>query len=163
MRASLPTDPNLLVSAGKDNNTFLWDLKARKPTYTLPGVESSSGAESFDFLAGAGAKRFSVRWSPNLPGMLCACSFSRRVQFFNLSAASQSYAPKWLRPSVGVAHGFGGKLVSFNPSGRPAKVTLSSVASDPQLAARARAFEAALDSQDFGGFCAQKVNKKGGW
>ena len=35
-----------------------------------------------------------------------------QVQFFNLTAASTTYAPKWLRPAVGVATGFGGKIWS---------------------------------------------------
>ena len=74
-----PHDPNLLMSAAKDNQTFMWDLKSRAPTYTLPDVAPAGGAESFDLLAGAGGKRFDVQWSRHLPGLLCACSFSRKV------------------------------------------------------------------------------------
>ena len=153
------TDPNLLMSAAKDNQTYLWDLKSRAPTYTLPDVAPAGGSESFDLLAGAGGKRFDVQWSRHLPGLLCACSFSRKVQFFNLTAASSTYAPKWLRPSVGATTAFGGKLVTFKPPApgmRPA-VSVSTVQSDPAFAMAAERFYLAMQREDYADICVANI------
>eukprot|EP01035_Chromulina_nebulosa_P017943 gene17943-23567_t len=106
-----PTDPSLILSCGKDNQTILWDLFHLQPIYNLPSytIPDSNESNVFGSLAStAGQRRYNVSWSPCIPAVIGVCSFDRKVQFYSLSGVKSKLnrAPKWLRKPVGATFGF---------------------------------------------------------
>jgi protein transport protein SEC31 len=159
-----PQDENLLVSAGKDNRTLCWDPSTGEVLCELPPSENWT---------------FDVQWSPRLPAILSAASFSGDIQVHSLQDASASTevqnangwageqqqgqpgaglmrAPKWLRRPCGATFGFGGKLVRFDEKSGPT-ITITDVHVDNEVVKRAEELHIALDSGDLSGFCSRKA------
>lgn len=175
-----PTDPSLVLSCGKDNQTILWDLFLLQPVYNLMSSNPTAMNQSnmtkdandqsvFSGLASsAGQRRYHVSWSPCLPAVIGACSFDRSLQFYSLSGVRSKFnrAPKWLRRPVGASFGFGGKLAVFDngasagssgPSGSgSAMIKVCQVIEDPELVSSADKFNKSVSSGDFKSFCEMK-------
>lgn len=159
-----PQDENLLVSAGKDNRTLCWDPSTGEVLCELPPSENWT---------------FDVQWSPRLPAILSAASFSGDIQVHSLQDASASTevqnangwageqqqgqagaglmkAPKWLRRPCGATFGFGGKLARFDEKSG-STITITDVHVDNGVVKRAEDLHAALDAGDLSGFCSRKA------
>lgn len=173
-----PTDPSLILSCGKDNQTILWDLFLLQPVYNLQSTNqhhtsylSSASKDMSDQnvftgkASSAGQRRYHVSWSPCLPAVIGACSFDRSVQFYSLSGVRSKLgrAPKWLRRPCGVSFGFGGKLACFDsgPTGvsnaNSHKIRTLQVVENAEIVASADHFHASIASGDFKSFCEMKA------
>lgn len=168
-----PTDSSLLLSCGKDNKTFLWDLYSMQPIYELPSANlDDDSMQRGDFGSGlAGQRRYHISWAACLPAVVATCSFDRKVQFFSISGykSKTGKAPKWLKRPVGSAFGFGGKLVSFTNSGVDHAVqrnkqkqnilaNVFQVVEDVELVQACDQFHDALAQGDFGSYCEHKAH-----
>jgi protein transport protein SEC31 len=174
-----PTDPSLILSCGKDNQTILWDLFLLQPVYNLqsshhpqPSKDQLSDQNVFTGKASsAGQRRYHVSWSPCLPAVIGACSFDRSVQFYSLSGVRSKLgrAPKWLRRPCGASFGFGGKLVCFDSGGSAAatggnpsntashKIRTVQVVENAEIVASADHFHQSILTGDFKSFCEMKA------
>lgn len=172
-----PNDSSLVMSCGKDNRTYLWDLFHLKPVYSLPSTSEASDDETNSSSmyggfgsAAVGQRRYHVSWSPCVPAVVSTCSFDRKVEFFSVSGVKTQFgrAPKWLRRPAGAAFGFGGKLVTFGnqkspgagsdpkkPSQNP-RATVSQVVEDPALISACDQFHQVIASGEFREYCHQK-------
>ena len=162
-----PQDTTLLMSCGKDNRTFLWDLCECRPVYELPASTVAANTGGFGgFGAAAVGRRYEVGWSPRVRGVVATCAFDRKVQVFNMASAplapassGAARAPSWMRRPAGASFGFGGKVASFasdSPKpGTPARqqVQFSNVVEDPQLEQASRDFEYAMQQKDYKALC----------
>jgi len=161
-----PNDTSLLLSCGKDNRTFLWDLCDCRPVYELQAAPTATAPSGgFGGFGSAFGRRYEVSWSPKLPAVLSTCSFDRKVHVYSMSGTKSqaTQAPKWLRRPVGASFGFGGKLVTFSsPPGKPGQrvpqvVKVSSVVEDSSIVQVSRAFEQRMGQKDFRGICNDKA------
>ena len=144
------------------------------------------GASSSNIGSGAG-RRYQVKWSPKLPGVVASCSFDRSVSVHSLVAAplpdasqgqaghfvgpaATSRAPRWLRRPCGASFGFGGKLITFTNGGllgpqqapghappRGVHITVAATAQDQRLLASAQAFAEKLNDGNLPALCEDKV------
>ncbi|KAK9141413.1 hypothetical protein Scep_011094 [Stephania cephalantha] len=146
-----PTDSSLLLTCAKDNRTICWDTVTGEIVRELPVGTNWN---------------FDIHWHPKIPGLISASSFDGNIGLYNIEGCSRSAAgeanfnsahlraPKWLKCPVGASFGFGGKIVSFQPS-RSASVGASAGTSEVyvhdlvtelNLVNRSTEFEAAIQS-----------------
>jgi len=171
-----PHDTSLLLTCGKDNHTFVWDLFERRPVFELSADTTASAAANSGFggfgMSAAG-RRYECNWSPKQRAVLSTCSFDRKVQVYSLSGTrtASARAPKWLRKPGGAGFGFGGKLATFAqplsaegkplvaPPGQiiPAPVTVRTVVEDKAFVNASVEFEAALATKNLKGLCEVKA------
>ncbi|XP_067943023.1 protein transport protein Sec31A-like [Watersipora subatra] len=140
------SDPDLLISSGKDNRLLCWNANA----------DVIGGEVTFE-LPLTGQWCFDVQWCPRNPQCFSTCSFDGRVGVYSimggelssqsLSSTSKiadsfggfdnmtsphavpqvekivvpqiSKAPKWLKRTCGASFAFGGKLVTFSNTRTP--------------------------------------------
>jgi len=161
-----PHDESLLLSCGKDNHTYLWDINTLKPISEIPnGDESSQQAEQATTsatlygggLSSSQQKRYDVQWSPLRRGVLSTCSFDRKVQAHSvLGAVSKTgRPPKWMKPASGVSCGVGGSGLSFTSNHKI--VSMKTHVELPELKAASIKFEAAIANKEFIGFSLSKA------
>jgi protein transport protein SEC31 len=165
-----PHDDNLLVSSGKDNKTYLWDIQTLKSVTEIPNddpsVMSNNERTSTDLYGASGLsssqqKRYDIKWSPIRRGVLSTCSFDRKVQIHSIvgSADKCGRPPKWMKPSSGVSCGFGGSVVKFGCQHK--FVTIDSYVEEPQVKAIAQEFENFISQGDFAGYAKEKESNAG--
>ena len=168
-----PTDTSLLLSCGKDNHTFLWDLYERRPVYEFVNETTAAPAGGFGGFGMSAGRRYEATWSPLQKAVLSTCSFDRKVQVYSISGTKtqSARAPKWMRRPCSAGFGFGGKVVRFSggsadeqakqqPPGAPQPprlVGVSTVVEDAELVAASRVFEASLAQKDYKGLCETKA------
>ncbi|KAH7667118.1 protein transport protein SEC31 protein [Dioscorea alata] len=148
-----PYDSSYLLTCAKDNRTICWDTASGEILSELPASTNWN---------------FDIHWYPKIPGVISASSFDVKIGIYNIeacgrfpagdgtfSASVRSRAPKWLKCPVGVTFGFGGKLVSFQPSasvtGSPtctSEVYVHKLATESSLIKRSTEFEAAIQNGD---------------
>ncbi|ONK67816.1 uncharacterized protein A4U43_C05F4080 [Asparagus officinalis] len=142
-----PYDSSQLLTCAKDNRTICWDTVAGEIVCELPASTNWN---------------FDVHWYPKIPGVISASSFDVKVGIYNIQACSRSTsgearlrAPKWLKCPVGASFGFGGKLVSFQPSssalGTPSnssEVYVHNLVTEHSLVSRSTEFETAMQDRD---------------
>ena len=118
-----PNDPGLILSCGKDNKTFMWDLYAGKPIFEFPSNTAAAPSGSGQFFSGAagGQRRFHVEWAKQISAVASTSTFDGKVQVWGLAGAGgkeTTRAPSWCRRPANGSFGFGGKFVTIsNPKG----------------------------------------------
>jgi protein transport protein SEC31 len=166
-----PHDDSLLVSSGKDNKTYLWDIQTLKPVTEIPNddplsVGSNADRTSSDLYGTSGLsssqqKRYDIKWSPIRRGIISTCSFDRKVQIHSVvgSADKCGRPPKWMKPSSGVSCGFGGTVVKFGCQNT--FVTIDTHIEEPDVKAIAQEFENSISQGDFAGYAKEKSSNAG--
>ena len=163
-----PNDTSLLLSCGKDNHTFLWDLYERRPVYEFVNETKAAPAGGFGGFGMSAGRRYEVTWSPIQKAVLSTCSFDRKVQVYSISGTrtESARAPAWLRRPCSTSFGFGGKLLRFGNDEQqkpaagtrlPRMLEVSTVVEDSELVAASRAFEASLKEKDYKRLCDTKA------
>ena len=156
-----PFDESLLVSCGKDDKTFLWDLVSFRPICEIPKDDDSNQqpmnggmGESTSHNIGSGLstsqqKRYDVKWSPIRRGILSTCSFDRKVQAHSVLglATKCGRPPKWMKPASGVSCGFGNSVTSFASTHKV--VSMSTHVERPDLKIAVEEFEASVANGDY--------------
>ncbi|GJY17220.1 transport protein Sec31 homolog B-like protein isoform X1 [Tanacetum coccineum] len=143
-----PNDSSYLLTCAKDNRTICWDTNSAEIVTELPAGTNWN---------------FDVHWYPKIPGVMSASSFDGKIGIYNIEACArygvgESYivpaplkAPKWYQRKAGVTFGFGGKLVSFHPSGSQSgrsEVNVRDLVTELNLVSTSSEFEAAMKSGD---------------
>jgi len=168
-----PSDTSLLLSCGKDNHTFVWDLYERRPVYELQAETTASSAAGAGFggFGMSAGRRYEVAWAPKQRAVLSTCSFDRKVQVHSMAGTRthSGRAPKWLRKPCGASFGFGGKLVRFGDAANqaapvtpggvqvPRPLSVSSVVEDARVVQASVKFEEALAVKDYKALCEAKA------
>jgi len=148
-----PHDESLLLSAGKDNRTILWDLFTLKPIADVPNdsetlnqpvdqtLVENSASTIYGSAAVAQQKRYHVQWSPLKRGVLVTCSLDRKVQAHSVNGLVTKCGrpPKWLKPRSGVTCGFGGSVISFGITDK--RVKIYTAVEQPNLLQASQVFE----------------------
>ncbi|XP_010938544.1 protein transport protein SEC31 homolog B isoform X1 [Elaeis guineensis] len=146
-----PYDSSFLLTCAKDNRTICWDTVTGEIVCELPASTNWN---------------FDIHWYPKIPGVISASSFDVKIGIYNIEACGRYgagegefgapvrlRAPKWLKRPTGVSFGFGGKLVSFQPSasapGTPcsgSEVYVHNLVTEHSLVSRSTEFEAAIQN-----------------
>mmetsp|Transcript_17174 Transcript_17174/g.36925 ORF Transcript_17174/g.36925 Transcript_17174/m.36925 type:complete len:1182 (+) Transcript_17174:168-3713(+) len=156
------SDPNLILSCGKDNRIVCW-------------FNSSAGMELFCELHTPNTN-FEVAWAPHKPSVIAASSLGGGVSLHSVQTQQTSgmkYCPSWYRKPCGVACGFGGKMLAFGRSTASASITGEKVPetsfchslvvpNEPEIVATADMFESWRSEKRLQEFCSQKVNISSG-
>ncbi|KAF2768652.1 WD40 repeat-like protein [Teratosphaeria nubilosa] len=168
-------DPELLLSAGKDNQTVCWNPR--------------TGEKLGDFTAGSNWA-FQTEWNPHNPSLIASASFDGKILITSTqstnakpedqTASSQALdgedffakaqtqpqgitfslpkAPKWAARPVSVSFGFGGKLVRLSQDAtKKSKVSIETFEADSSIGESATKFEEKLKSGDLAGICEEKI------
>jgi len=172
------SDPDLLMSCGKDNRLLVWNPNST--TGEIVAELPTSNQWSFD-----------VSWCPRNPGVIASASFDGRVSVYSLMGGQQQVQPnnkvtdsfgpglgeipgqnmptpqvtcqlkappKWLRKPCGASFGFGGKLVTCDTvAGEKPKIYLSKVITEPQLVDASLKLETSLSEGNYQEFCQAKL------
>jgi protein transport protein SEC31 len=149
--AYCPHDDTLLLSVGKDNHTYLWDLRTLQVVAELPMdvmSESTTNAHhhhhtshSANALFASGRPglqeqkqmRYNVQWSPYQRGVALTCSLDKKVQIhtlLSLIATCTGRPPAWMARKSFVTTGFGGTIVSCGYNS-PTVVTIQTIPEQP--------------------------------
>ncbi|KAJ0978840.1 hypothetical protein J5N97_014314 [Dioscorea zingiberensis] len=145
-----PYDSSYLLTCAKDNRTICWDTTSGEIVCELPASTNWN---------------FDIHWYPKIPGVISASSFDVKIGIYNIEAcgrlparegelgiSGRLRAPKWLKRPVGVSFGFGGKLVSFQPTpsapGAPcsSEIYVHTLVTELSLVNRSTEFEAAIQN-----------------
>ncbi|KAG1371097.1 protein transport protein SEC31 [Cocos nucifera] len=146
-----PYDSSFLLTCAKDNRTICWDTVTGEIVCELPASTNWN---------------FDIHWYPKIPGVISASSFDVKIGIYNIEACSRYgagegefsapvrlRAPKWLKRPTSVSFGFGGKIVSFQPSpsapGTPSsgsEVYVHNLVTEHSLVSRSTEFEAAIQN-----------------
>ncbi|PKY23363.1 WD40 repeat-like protein [Rhizophagus irregularis] len=145
-------DADLLLSCGKDNRVLCWNPRTAEIIGELPA--SSNWV-------------FDVQWCPGNPDLFASASFDGKVNVHSLQSGQNEndqkiasayepsltlkQPPKWLKRPVGVALGFGGKLVSFDNKRHIVKV--STIITEPEIVQRSTELESLVESKLLDSFC----------
>ncbi|GBB98444.1 hypothetical protein RclHR1_03230002 [Rhizophagus clarus] len=156
-------DADLLLSCGKDNRVLCWNPRTAEIIGELPA--SSNWV-------------FDVQWCPGNPDLFASASFDGKINVHSLQSgqsennqkvsldSSDPFAqiasayepslilkqpPKWLKRPVGVAFGFGGKLVSFD--NKKYNVKVSTIITEPEIVRRSIELESLVESKSLDSFC----------
>ncbi|KAL0485209.1 COPII adaptor coat protein SEC31 [Acrasis kona] len=146
-----PDDSNLLISAGRDHRSIIWNPNSGEMLGELP-VQSTNWM-------------YDVQWSRR-PSILSASSLDGVIGVYSLQDSSSDdvtvsndkfkvgqqpqqkqvfkTAPKWLQRPCGATFGFGGRIATFNKTTK--QVHVHAVASDNEFGRRSLALERALSS-----------------
>jgi len=173
-------DSSLLLSCGKDNRNICWNPHTGEAIGEFPIVTNWTFQTAFNprqpnFLATAsfdGKIAIHTLQSTNnssLQGPTAAAQADDGVDFFakahsapSGSSFSLTKAPKWLKRPNGATFGFAGKLVTFSSSTPSAgktesKITISTLASDPNVERSISKFAEDLKEDDLRKVCDAKV------
>lgn len=171
-------DPDLLLSAGKDNRTICWNPQTGQAYGEFPVVTNWT---------------FQTRWNPHNPNFFATASFDGKISiqtiqntsteaaqalatenqaldgedFFakaqtqpQISTFSLPKAPKWLeRPST-ASFGFGGRVVSVGlveKGQRASKIKITPFEVDSAVGSATESFENALKEGDIRGICESRI------
>eukprot|EP00928_Gymnodinium_smaydae_P038057 TRINITY_DN26327_c0_g5_i1.p1 TRINITY_DN26327_c0_g5~~TRINITY_DN26327_c0_g5_i1.p1 ORF type:complete len:1130 (-),score=215.34 TRINITY_DN26327_c0_g5_i1:160-3549(-) len=156
------SDPNLVLSCGKDNKIHCWCL-------------ANGSLESFSEISSQQGN-YEARWAPKRPGILASSSMAGVVNVFSMQTQQNpevKYCPKWYSKSGGVSFGFGAKMMAFGTKtpapaeGQPAPAPSSwchslVVPGEPELVPAADMFERWIADRRLRDFCTEKTQQCGG-
>ncbi|CDK29270.1 unnamed protein product [Kuraishia capsulata CBS 1993] len=170
-------DPELLLSSGKDNSTFLWNPVKGIKLGEYPSLPNWA---------------FETRFAPKLPEVFATASFDKKITIQSLQDTSPpvsqqvnatsevdfwseishtetqqpeftvKQAPKWLQCPVGASFGFGGKIVVFSPKDGKSSVKIEKYAKDEKLDEFVTKLSTALKDGDFNELCSEKETTAAG-
>ncbi|KAF2089807.1 hypothetical protein K490DRAFT_35057 [Saccharata proteae CBS 121410] len=170
-------DSDLLLSCGKDNRTICWNPHSGQALGEFPVVTNwtiqtkfnphnpnLTATASFDGKIAIqtlqNAKKDADTSSTAAAEALDGEDFFNKAQSQPQPATfSLPQAPKWLKRPVGVAFGFGGKLVRFAPEAgsKQSKVSISSFVVDDAIGTATEKFEESLQKGDLANICEAKI------
>lgn len=171
-------DPDLLLSAGKDNRTICWNPQTGEAYGEFPVVTNWT---------------FQTRWNPHNPNFFATASFDGKISiqtiqstrtetaqalatqnqaldgedFFakaqtqpQISTFSLPKAPKWLERPATASFGFGGRVVSIGlveKGKRASKIKITPFEVDSTVGSASESFENALKEGDIRGICESRI------
>ncbi|RAK96270.1 putative protein transport protein (SEC31) [Aspergillus ibericus CBS 121593] len=171
-------DPDLLLSAGKDNRTMCWNPQTGHAYGEFPVVTNWT---------------FQTRWNPHNPNFFATASFDGKISiqtiqntstesaqaiadqnqaldgedFFakaqtqpQVSSFSLPKPPKWLERPCSATFGFGGRVVSVNlveKGQRASKIKISPFEVDEAVGKSTETFENALKEGDLRSICESRA------
>ena len=95
-------DPSLIMTAGRDNKTYLWNYKTGELLH-----ENQLDSEVS-----------SMKWSSKLPGIYSLSYISGETSILSINDDTHQiegdWAPDWLKPKCGARFAFDGRLVTFS-------------------------------------------------
>lgn len=172
-------DPDLLLSAGKDNRNICWNPQTGEAYGEFPVVTNWT---------------FQTRWNPHNPNFFATASFDGKIcvqtlqntktdnaqaiadqnqaldgeDFFakaqtqpQVSKFSLPKAPRWLERPCGATFGFGGRVVSFglNEKGsRVSSIKITPFEVDETIGNATESFETALKEGDIRTLCESRAS-----
>lgn len=151
-------DSTFLLSSGKDNKTFLWDVTDGSKIGEYPVTSNWN---------------FQTSFSSHYPDIFASASYDGKItiqtlqdtntatkkdtnvdsdDFWNSNnyvdaqhpVVSLKCAPKWLKRPCSATFGFGGKIVSVKSSGNSSTVSITNFTEDESLTSETSKFAAAL-------------------
>ncbi|TFK49239.1 hypothetical protein OE88DRAFT_1662672 [Heliocybe sulcata] len=173
-------DPDLLLSAGKDNRALCWNPQTSEIIGELPTADNWA---------------FQVQWCPRNPDLFAAAFFDGTIGIHSVQSTNEpsidvqaptpapdgadifdvpsisrmtqgtlslKQTPKWLRRPVSTSFGYGGKLVSVSNlqakdgSNQSRVVHVRTVVTEPTIAERAQKLRGAMDGEGLNSFAEQK-------
>jgi protein transport protein SEC31 len=151
-----PHDDSLLLSVGKDNRTFLWDLRTLQAVAELPmdatppsEQQPSHSMHSANALFASGRPglqeqkqmRYDIQWSPHQRGVALTCSLDRKIQIHTLLSlvSLTGRPPAWMTRKSSITTGFGGVVVSCRADSRT--VSIQTIPEHPLFAETASGFD----------------------
>ncbi|KAK3871526.1 hypothetical protein Pcinc_023333 [Petrolisthes cinctipes] len=172
-------DPNLLITAAKDNKIYIWnpneaqrgqEMVGEFPSYnqwsfdldwchrdpSLVAVASVDGCVSVYSLMGAGSPptqsdRFS-QIADSFPGMEMPAVVPQGATPQPIRLKNP---PKWFPVTAGSSFAFGGRLISWNSQSR--SVQVAQVVTEQGLVDRSSKLEEALSQPQFASYCQEKA------
>ncbi|KAJ5773023.1 Steroid receptor RNA activator-protein/coat protein complex II Sec31 [Penicillium paradoxum] len=172
-------DPDLLLSAGKDNRNICWNPQTGQAYGEFPVVTNWT---------------FQTRWNPHNPNFFATASFDGKIcvqtlqntktdnaqaiadhnqaldgeDFFakaqtqpQVSKFSLPKAPRWLERPCGATFGFGGRVVSFGLNEKGSRVSTIKVTPfevDESIGNATESFETALKEGDIHTLCESRAS-----
>ncbi|EPQ53749.1 hypothetical protein GLOTRDRAFT_122261 [Gloeophyllum trabeum ATCC 11539] len=173
-------DPDLLLSAGKDNRALCWNPQTSEIIGELPTADNWA---------------FQVQWCPRNPDLFAAAFFDGTIGIHSVQSTNEpavdvqaptpapdgadifdvpsisrmtqgtlslKQPPKWLRRPVSSSFGYGGKLVSVSNlqskdgSNQSSVVHVRTVVTEPGITERAQKLRSAIDGQALNSFADHK-------
>lgn len=162
-------DPNLLLSSGKDDSTFLWN--------PIEGTQLASYPSSSNWV-------HQTKFAPKIPEVFASASLSKKIviqslqdtnkvdenkrksqtenDFWNEISTTEiqqpsikiQQAPLWLKRPVSATFGYGGKLVIAKKN----SVKITKISSETELDKSAKEMINAISTKDFNNLCDSKIN-----
>lgn len=157
------SDPNLLLSCGRDNKIICWNLSGGS-LETFCEIQTQQG-------------NFEARWAPHKPSIVAASSTSGAVNIYSVQTQQTigaKYCPKWYGKPGGVSFGFGAKMLSWGAKtqaaveGQPAAAPTASwchslvVPNEPEIVPTADMFERWIADRKLREFCLDRTQRCGG-
>mmetsp|Transcript_20665 Transcript_20665/g.53816 ORF Transcript_20665/g.53816 Transcript_20665/m.53816 type:complete len:945 (-) Transcript_20665:177-3011(-) len=154
------TDPNLILSCGKDNRVVCW-------------FNTAQGMDVFSEIH-TPHTNFEVKWAPHKPSLIATASLNGSVALHSVQTqqnSSAKYCPSWYSKPCGVAFGFGGKMLAFGQKGAAAAVGAADVSSfchslvvpnEPEIVSTADRFESWRGERRLQEFCQEKTQRSAG-
>ncbi|CAI6098414.1 unnamed protein product [Clonostachys chloroleuca] len=176
-------DSDLLLSAGKDNRTIVWNPQTGERLGEFPEVTNWT---------------FLTRFNPHNPNLSATASFDGKItiqtlqntnpdtsqsaagknlddeEFFSAAQTqpqgaswSLSKAPKWYERPVGVSFGFGGKVVVLKQAAtqpgqkRSSQILITSFSADSEVSVSSEKFQSSLASGDLTAIFEDKIEQAG--
>ncbi|KAJ5549953.1 Steroid receptor RNA activator-protein/coat protein complex II Sec31 [Penicillium sp. DV-2018c] len=172
-------DPDLLLSAGKDNRNICWNPQTGQAYGEFPVVTNWT---------------FQTRWNPHNPNFFATASFDGKIciqtlqntktdnaqaiadqnqaldgeDFFakaqtqpQVSKFSLPKAPRWLERPCGATFGFGGRVVSFGlteKGARASTIKITPFEVDESIGNATESFETALKEGDIRSLCESRAS-----
>jgi protein transport protein SEC31 len=165
-------DHDLLLSCGKDNRTILWNPQVPKLLGEFPIASTWA---------------FETRWCPQNSDILANATFEGKITVHRLESTMPKsevngaqaggadffeerhyvseggfelkQAPKWLQVPCAASFGFGGNLITVKNSKGKGEVKINKYISEPKISENAIAFEEAIQTADWTGFCEKQIEK----
>ncbi|KZT18925.1 hypothetical protein NEOLEDRAFT_1183832 [Neolentinus lepideus HHB14362 ss-1] len=173
-------DPDLLLSAGKDNRVLCWNPHTSEIIGELPTADNWA---------------FQVQWCPRNPDLFAAAFFDGTIGIHSVQSTNEpsidaqaptpapdgadifdvpsisrmtqgtlslKQPPRWLRRPVSTSFGYGGKLVSVSNlqskdgSNQSRVVHVRTVVTEPTIVERAQNLRGAMDGEGLNSFAEQK-------
>eukprot|EP00916_Digyalum_oweni_P001967 GHVL01003743.1.p1 GENE.GHVL01003743.1~~GHVL01003743.1.p1 ORF type:complete len:1101 (+),score=237.29 GHVL01003743.1:70-3372(+) len=138
------TNPNLMLSSGRDSRTICWYLDA-SGGQTLCDVPTPQNTEQ-------------VKWAENVRAVFSTAS-QGKVSVHSLQQARTSscrYTPPWVAKPCGSAFGFGGKFVVCGKN-QGLKVRIYVIPDEPDVINAADQFDEFMKNKDFEKYCTEKT------
>lgn len=151
-------DSSLLISSGKDNKTFLWDINDGSKIGEYPVTSNWNFQTSFsshypDYFASASYDgKITIQTLQDTNAATKKEAAVDSDDFWNSNnyvdaqhpVVSLKTAPKWLKRPCSATFGFGGKIISVKSSGNSSTVSISKFTEDESLISETSKFASAL-------------------
>ncbi|CAD7968388.1 unnamed protein product [Amoebophrya sp. A120] len=149
------TDPDLLLSTGRDNRTICWVLGLSQTAQTVYNIKEPEVYCDVTNVSNC----VDVQFSPYLKGMVSTSSNTNGFGLFSIlnNVQKSKYMPRCYDRDMdcGGSFGFGGKIAQFGSALKGA-IYLHVVPSEPEIIGSADAFENWANIQDWLGYCQTK-------